>query len=191
MPWFRRHRPTVPPVVLKNISSLTEVVQELDRQRSPLDRISDVVTGFTGSIRFVVAHLIVFFIWVFLNVKWVLGEYAFDPYPYVFLNFVLGFEAVMLGTFVLMSQNRQNRQADLWLHVVLQISMLSEQESTKTLQLLQRICERLNMPEAAQDKELKQLIETTQLETLTKKLEQVRDQQAAESGVDHSKEQGT
>ena len=69
--------------------------------------------------------------------------------------------------------------------------MLSEQESTKTLQLLQRICERLNLPEAAQDKELKQLIETTQIETLTKKMEQVRDQQAAEPAVDHSNEQGT
>ena len=191
MPWFRRHRPTVPPVVLKNISSLAEVAQELDKQRTPVDRISDAITAFTGSVRFIIAHLIVFLIWVFLNVKWVLGEYAFDPYPYVFLNFVLGFEAVMLGTFVLMSQNRQNRQADLWLHVVLQISMLSEQESTKTLQLLQRVCERLNLPEAAQDKELKQLIETTQIETLTKKMEQVRDQQAAEPAADHSNKQET
>ena len=125
MPWFRRHQPVVPPVVLKNISSLAEVEQTLERQRTPLDRISDTVTSFTGSIRFVVAHLIFFAVWLVLNLPGVLGKYAFDPYPYVFLNFVLAMEAVMLGTFVLMSQNRQNRQADLWLHVVLQISMLS------------------------------------------------------------------
>jgi uncharacterized membrane protein len=187
MPWFRRQRPTLSTPILKNLSSLAEVEQELERQRTPLDRVSDAVTSFTGSLRFVVAHLIVFLIWVFLNVKWVLGEYAFDPYPYVFLNFVLGFEAVMLGTFVLMSQNRQNRQADLWLHVVLQISMLAEQESTKTLQVLQRICERLNLPDAAQDKELNQLIQTTQIETLAKELEQARVQQEAQPATPSGK----
>src|SRR5262245_1249952 len=99
MQWFRRHRPPVTPLVLKNITSLAEVEQALERQRTPLDRVSDAVTGFTGSLRFVVAHLLIFLMWVFLNVKWVLGEHAFDPYPYTFLNFVLAAEAVMLGTF--------------------------------------------------------------------------------------------
>src|SRR5262245_36681247 len=186
MAWFRRRKPPVPPVVLKNISSLNEVEQELARQRSPLDRISDTITSFTGSVRFIIAHLIFFAVWVVLNVQWLLGEHAFDPYPYVFLNFVLAAEAVLLGTFVLMSQNRQNRQSDLWLHVVLQLSMLSEQETTKTLQLLQRICERLGIADAARDKELKQLVETTQIETLAKELEQARQEQTAEAGGEHS-----
>ncbi len=175
MAWFRRHRPAVTPVVLKNISSLAEVEQQLDRQRTPVDRVSDSVTGFTGSVLFIIAHLIFFAIWLLLNAPWALGTHAFDSYPYVFLNFVLAVEAVLLGTFVLMSQNRQNRQADLWLHVVLQISLLAEQESTKTLQLLKRICERLDLGDAAKDQELKQLIQTTHLETLAHELEQARE----------------
>ena len=40
------------------------------------------------------------------------------------------------------------------------------------------VCERLDLPETARDKELKQLIQTTHIETLTKELEEVRDQQA-------------
>jgi uncharacterized membrane protein len=188
MAWFRRSRPAVPPMVLKNLSSLAEVEQRLAQHSTQVDRISDSVTGLTGSIRFIIAHLIIFAVWVLLNAPWILGTHAFDPYPYVFLNFVLAVEAVLLGTFVLMSQNRQNRQADLWLHVVLQISMLAEQESTKSLQMLKRICESLDLRDTAKDPELKQLIQTTQLETLARELEQARDPET-EAGAAESKSQ--
>jgi len=174
MPWFRRRRPPVSPAVLKNITSIRELEKELAKQRSPLDWVSDTITGFTGSLRFIIAHVIFFAAWMAINTTLVLGKRAYDPYPYVFLNLVLAVEAVLLGTFVLMSQARQNRQADLWLHVVLQVSLLAEQETTKTLQLLQRICERLDLRDAARDQELRQLIQKTQVETLTEQLREVR-----------------
>jgi uncharacterized membrane protein len=179
MPWFRRRKPAVSPAVRKNISSIAELEKELANQRAPLDRVSDNITSFTGSIRFIIAHVLFFAAWFLIN-SGVFLRTPYDPFPYVFLNLVLAVEAVLLGTFVLMSQNRQNRQADLWLHVVLQVSLLAEQESTKTLQLLQRICEHLDIRDAAKDAELKQLIQKTQLETLTEELKEVREQ-AAES----------
>jgi len=179
MPWFRKQRPTMPTAIQKNISSVAELEQELARRRTPLDRISDTITNFTGSMRFIIAHLILFSIWFVLNTLWLYGPLKFDPYPFTFLNLVLGVEAVLLGTFVLMSQSRQNRQADLWLHVLLQVGLLSEQETTKTLQMLQKICQHLGLTEAAQDKELKQLIQTTQIEALAEELEQVREQPSA------------
>ncbi len=58
-----------------------------------------------------------------------------------------------------MSQNRQNRQADHWAHVDLQISLLAEQESTKMLQMMQSICHFLGMEKTGGDQELKQLTE--------------------------------
>ena len=125
--------------------------------------------------RFIIAHLVLFSIWFVLNTLWLYGPFKFDPYPFTFLNLVLGVKAVLLGTFVLMSQSRQNRQADLWLHVLLQVGLLSEQETTKTLQMLQQICQHLGLKEAAQDKELKQLIQTTQIEALAEELEHVRE----------------
>jgi uncharacterized membrane protein len=182
MPWFRRRQPAVSPAVRKNISSIAELEKELANQRAPLDRISDNITSFTGSVRFIIAHLIFFAAWFVANTTLLLRE-PFDPYPFVFLNLVLAVEAVLLGTFVLMSQNRQNRQADLWLHVVLQVSMLAEQESTKTLQLLRRICERFDIRDAAKDPELQQLIQKTHLETLTEQIKEVRDQAAADDGA--------
>jgi uncharacterized membrane protein len=174
MRWFRKRSKAVPTPVQENIDSVAQIEGEFVRRRSRLDRVSDATSRFTGSVQFIVAHALFFTTWMGWNASWALGERAFDPYPFVLLNLVLAVEAVLLGTFVLMSQNRQNRQSDQWAHVVLQISLLAEQESTKTLQLLQQICERLGLHEAARDRELSQMIETTHLQTLVQELEKAR-----------------
>jgi uncharacterized membrane protein len=181
MPWLRRRRrpPEVPTAVKHNIGSVTQLEQEFARQRSTLDRISDNISAFVGSLQFIFAHGVIFGAWIVLNTPWVLGERAFDPYPYVFLNFVLAVEAVFLGTFVLMSQNRQNRQAEERAHLDLQIGLLAEQETTKTLQMLQRISERLGLQEVSKDKELAQMIETTHVEIVAHELQKAREPEGA------------
>jgi uncharacterized membrane protein len=179
MPWFRKRRQAALTVIRKNISSITELEKEFAQERSTLDRISDGITAFVGSIQFIFAHVVVFGAWVVLNNPWVLGRYAFDPYPYIFLNFVLGVEAVFLGTFVLMSQNRQNRLDEQRTHINLQIGLLAEQETTKTLQMLQRICAHLGIREVSKDKELQQMIETTHVEELAHELQKAHEAEAA------------
>jgi uncharacterized membrane protein len=177
MRWFRRREPeAVSSVVKKNITSIAQLEHEFAEQRTHLDRVSDTISTFVGSIQFILAHAIVFLIWVVINTTWVLGEYAFDRYPYVFLNFVLGTEAVFLGTLVLMSQNRQNRASERRAGIDLQIGLLAEQETTKTLQMLRQICERLGMPEFARDKELQQMIQTTHVEELAKELQKANEE---------------
>jgi uncharacterized membrane protein len=183
MGWFRRRRPAAPDPVEKNVNSLARLEQELANRRTPLDRVSDAISRFTGSIQFIIAHVLFFAVWMGANTALLLGQNAFDPYPFVFLNLVLAVEAVLLGTFVLMSQNRQNRQADLWLRIVLQLGLLSEQETTKTLQLLRCICDKLDIKDAARDKELGALIATTHLDALAEQLRKSRaDGDAAVSG---------
>lgn len=70
----------------------------------------------------------------------------------------------------------------MWLHIVLQIGLLSEQETTKTLQLLRRICDKLGIQDALRDPELNQLIVTTQLDTLARELEASRQQRESPAG---------
>ncbi|MCI0458156.1 MAG: DUF1003 domain-containing protein [Gemmataceae bacterium] len=176
MSWFRQPRPqAVSNVVQNNIHSITQLEQEFADQRTPLDRVSDAITSFAGSLRFILAHAGIFLLWVVVNTPWVLGRYSFDPYPYVFLNLVLAAEAVFLGTFVLMSQNRQNRQAERRASLDLQIGLLAEQETTKTLQMLSRICDRLGLEEVAHDRELQQMIQTTHVQTLAQELQKAND----------------
>jgi uncharacterized membrane protein len=173
MRWFSKPR-TVPTPILENIESVAQIERQFCQRRSKLDRLSDTISTFTGSIYFVAGHVIFLAAWIGVNTFVANGERAFDPYPFVFLNLVLAVEAVLLGTFVLMSQNRQNHLADQWAHVGLQVSLLAEQESTKTLRMLQQICERLGMTDAARDHELKEMIETTHLQTLVQELETAR-----------------
>jgi uncharacterized membrane protein len=164
----------VPSALKKNIESITQIEKEWVRQRAPLDRVSDTISTFAGSVSFVAAHLLAFVAWTVLNSQLVLGESAFDPCPYTFLNFVLAVEAVLLGSFVLMSQNRQNRQAEHWAHLDLQISLLAEQEMTKTLQLLRRISAHLGLDDVSRDKELEQMAQQTPIQVVARELADAR-----------------
>jgi uncharacterized membrane protein len=165
----------LPTPAKKNIRSIADLEKELLNQRSTLDRVSDSITRFMGSLPFVLLHLVWFSVWIILNLSLISGEKTFDPFPYVFLNLVLAIEAVFLSTFVLISQNREARHADQWAHLDLQIGMLAEQENTQVLKMLQAICNRLGLADAAQDKELKDLLEKTRVEELAEHLEKARD----------------
>lgn len=174
----------VPGVTQRNIEAVAQLEQELARQRTRLDRVSDAITAFVGSLPFVVCHAGLILLWVVVNLA--LGPAAFDGYPFVFLNLVLAVETVFLSTFVLMSQNRQNRQSDRWAHIDLQVSLLAEQEATKMLQMLQQICDELGMKHVKHDKELREMVKTTHVEMLAENLEQALE--AAEEEKEGEKE---
>ncbi|MFL5245322.1 MAG: DUF1003 domain-containing protein [Gemmataceae bacterium] len=167
-------------VAQSNIRSVAQIEKELLRQQSTMDRISERIVGFTSSIYFIIAHVIWFTVWVIGNAL-LLVRGPFDPYPFAFLNLLMGMESVFLTTFVLMNQNHQNRQADHWAHLNLQISMLAEQEATKMLQILQTISDKLGLKSAAGDHELKEMVEETHVDLLVKHLGEAREPRDAGS----------
>jgi uncharacterized membrane protein len=182
--WFFRRRPgTLPQTVKKNIESIAQLEKEFQRQRTAVDRVSDAITEFAGSIRLVAAHGLAFAAWILLNA--VTPEtWHFDPYPFSLLGLIVGLEAIFLSTFVLMSQNRQNAQADQWAQVDLQVSLLAEQEMTKALQMLQRIYSYLGLDrEAKNDRELKELLEKTHVETIIEQIEKTREEKEKEEAA--------
>jgi uncharacterized membrane protein len=77
------------------------------------DRAADQVTSFAGSLKFVYLHSIWFAIWVVLNVGLVGASLKFDPFPFGLLTMIVSLEAIFLSTFVMVSQNRQSKRADL------------------------------------------------------------------------------
>lgn len=79
------------------------------RRESAALRIADVITDFSGSMRFVVLHVVWFGIWVVLN----LTVMRFDPFPFGLLTMVVSLEAIFLSTFVLISQNRHEEREHL------------------------------------------------------------------------------
>jgi uncharacterized membrane protein len=120
--------------------------------------------------KFVVLHVLVFALWFIINNHMIPGVPAFDPFPYMFLNMAVSLEAVLLSTFVLMKQNSMSRRSEQRDHLTLQIDMLTEQETTKNLQLLQLICDRLGIKDVHLDPEVKELAAETAVHQIAEEL---------------------
>jgi uncharacterized membrane protein len=163
--------PGLAPVMERNIRALVERRDQVSNRRSTSVRIADTVTGFTGSMRFVVLHLVVFGLWVFVNVGWTPAP-RFDP-TFVILATVASVEAIFLSTFVLISQNRMQQQADTRADLDLQVSLLSEHEVTRLITLVRAIADRLGIDEA-DDPELSELERDVAPERVLDELEQER-----------------
>ena len=82
------------------------VNEEMEEKLSVLQRISDWIVWFSGSMEFLLVHTIWFVAWIFINV-FLIRFAQFDPYPFGLLTMIVSLEAIFLSVFVLISQNRQ------------------------------------------------------------------------------------
>jgi len=76
-------------------------------KRTIIEKLTDGIAAFAGSITFLVLHVIWFTLWLVFNIVHVPGIPHFDPYPFGFLTLTVSLEAIFLSVFVLLSQNRQ------------------------------------------------------------------------------------
>jgi len=67
-------------------------------------RTSDKISEVVGSWKFIVIQTIIFAIWISLNI--IAWENNWDPYPFVFLNLIVGIQASYTAPIIMMSQNR-------------------------------------------------------------------------------------
>jgi uncharacterized membrane protein len=141
-------------VVERNIDALVQRRREQERRKPTQHRVADAVTSFTGSLRFVVLHIVIVTAWIAVNVG-VLPIHRFDP-TFVILATAASVEAIFLSTFVLISQNRMQAQADARAELDLQISLLGEHEITRLVTLVTLVADRLDIAEA-HDPELTEL----------------------------------
>jgi uncharacterized membrane protein len=81
-------------------------------QRTFGERISDFVTDFGGSWRFIITFSVIMFFWVIINSLSIFKIVAWDEYPYILLNLVLSFIAAFQAPFIMMSQNRAESKQD-------------------------------------------------------------------------------
>ncbi len=86
------------------VSSLRE---DAGQAPEPLPSLAaDKVARIVGSWKFLIGQLGILLGYVFLNVKLLTGEAAFDPYPFILLNLCLSFQAAFTAPIILMAQNR-------------------------------------------------------------------------------------
>jgi uncharacterized membrane protein len=169
-------------VVKRNIASIEEHRRGHEETRTLQQRIADAITRVSGSLGFVLFHVVWFAAWVLANVG-LFGLPAFDPFPFGLLTTIVSLEAIFLSTFVLVSQNRQAAIADRRAQLDLQINLLAEHEVTRLLQLQEAIARRLDVE--VDSKELQELTDDVQPEAVLDKLEQETDEEAAKEKGDN------
>lgn len=158
-----------------------EIIAELERQaseaRSVSDRIADAVASFCGSITFAWAHLVWFSVWIVMNNVPTLMR-PFDPFPFSLLTLSVSLEAIFLTTFVIISQNRETRISERRNHLDLQINLLSEQENSKMIYMLEMIMQHLGLKNP--DPEAEAFTEKTEPANMMRQIENVLKSQPGE-----------
>ena len=155
----------------RNIRSMASMEAEERLKRSLGERVGDAIASAAGQLWFLGLHAVWFSAWILLNLGFLPGLMPFDPYPFSFLTFVVSLEAIFLSLFILISQGREMRQADLRAKLDLQINLLAENETTKLIQMVRELCLAQGLP-VAHDPELEELVEATNPEGLMKEVKE-------------------
>lgn len=157
--------------VRRNVEMIARLEENSLSKRNRRDRAADAIGSFSGSMSFVLIHVVLFTSWVLVNVVPVPGLKRFDPYPFMLLSLAVSLEAIFLATFVLMKQNRMSKRADQRAHLDLQISLLTEREVTLVLQMMHRMAGQLGLKDDLPHDEIQQLSEETPIKELADELE--------------------
>jgi uncharacterized membrane protein len=107
------------------------VNEEVEERLTPLQRVSDGLAWFSGSMLFLFIHAAWFVVWVSLNtflapVFFPAG--GFDPFPFGLLTMIVSLEAIFLSCFVLISANRQAEKDKVRADVEYDVNIKAEME---------------------------------------------------------------
>jgi uncharacterized membrane protein len=100
------------------------------------ERVADSVASFGGSWTFIITCLVLLVIYSIVNV--ILGNRAWDPYPFILLNLILSMMAAIQAPVIMMSQNRQDTKDRLRGELDFEVNRRAESE-------IQGLADKLNL----------------------------------------------
>ena len=110
--------------------------QKISHSQRVLERIS-LVLGKPGYLGFILLFVT---LWMIVNVLLHrLGQTAFDPPPFFWLQGLVGLGALVTATVVLTKQNRLAKLAEQRAHLDLKVTLLTEQKAAKLIDLLEEL----------------------------------------------------
>jgi uncharacterized membrane protein len=156
----------------RNIEALMERRAREMAEAGPADRLAVAIAGFAGSLWSVLVHSVIFGLWVLINLGIVPLAAPWDP-ELIILATIASVEAIFLTTFILINQNRLARTDDKRAELTLQISLLSEHEMTKLVELASAVAARLGV-QGPMRSELEELAEEVAPEAVLDEIERQR-----------------
>ncbi len=167
------------PHVQEHIDLIAQHEQEFLERRTSSERAGDAIAEFAGSLRFVIVHLAFFAIWLLVNVLPATQRIHFDPYPFAMLDTIVAMEAILLASFILMRQSRTSRRAEEREHLILQILLLTEKETTALLQMNREMAGKLGLQGVARDRDIAALSRDTPIDEVAENIKESLDNNVA------------
>ena len=109
------------------------VNQQLDDDAPLGARIADSVTRFMGSWKFIVIQTVLVVIWIALNIGFITGLIAFDPFPFILLNLAFSTQAAYAAPLILLASNRSSQRDRLTLEHAADETDLEERQNDELL----------------------------------------------------------
>jgi len=134
---------------------------------------SEVIARFLGTAQYLVIQTIIVFIWVLLNISFVVWRW--DPYPFILLNLFFSLQASYAAPLILLAQNRQEDRDRKQLERDRQVAIRTQEDAEYLARELAGVRLALNDVATTEDVEeiMKKLAESVQ--TLSDKVDRLHD----------------
>ena len=100
----------------------------IEQEFSIGQRIAWIITEASGSFSFLVVNVLLFALWIVLNINLIPSVPAFDPFPFGFLTMAVSLEAIVLSICVLLAQNLQTARERVRSEIEYEVNLQAELE---------------------------------------------------------------
>ena len=130
----------LPNSVNENIGTIAEHYERHEQEVSRSQALVEKMSHYLGSPGYVATSVVVIVCWIVWNLGvFEFGYQPFDPPPFSFLQGFITLNAFIISTTVLIRQNRMSKLAEHNAHLDLQISLLSEEKTSKIIAMLEEL----------------------------------------------------
>ncbi|MHB8743830.1 MAG: DUF1003 domain-containing protein [Sulfuricaulis sp.] len=160
----------------ENIESILAFYTREEKKISGSQRIVETFSGFVGRPLFLGSILLFVVFWILYNIlARRFGLVEFDPAPFFWLQGAVSLGALLTTTVLLIKQNRLAKFEERRAHLDLQVTLLTEQKTTKLIQLIEELRHDLPMVKNRHDPEAEVLKQHTDPRQVLAAMDEKRD----------------
>jgi uncharacterized membrane protein len=170
-------RERLPSSVNENIGTISEHYARHEQHVSTTQRLVEKVAAFLGSPRYVIGNIGLIIGWIAANLA--APEFGWDPFdepPFFWLQGIVGLNAFIISTTVLIRQNRMSWLADQHTHLDLQVNLLTEEKTSKIIAMLEDLRRDLPNVETKTDDETREMAKPADAKAVLTAIENEQDQ---------------
>ncbi|MDN4055459.1 DUF1003 domain-containing protein [Massilia sp. YIM B02763] len=173
----------LPTSVGENIGTISEFYARHEQRVSTTQRIVEKVALFLGSPSYVAANILFIVFWTVGNLMAPdMGWDQVDEPPFFWLQGFVSLNAFIISTTVLIRQNRMSVLADHHAHLDLQVNLLTEEKTSKIIEMLEALRRDLPGVRQQEDPEAEELAKPADPEQVLDAIEREHDEPYGEAG---------